>query len=499
MSSYFCAHRDSALLGYFDGVETWTVRTAEIATGDEQSVTELHENLHRRFQNSTPWGMLARLAADVARVGVDQTRMRRLARFCNASARTTHETYASYLSVRGDRDSVLIADDRLYRDYVDRGLAITQGREWSNARFLVDAVLRAAMAPITLLEADRPLSIRLSALATDSSPDARLETLTSIDWSAIDVSDLDDTTPRSRLWALYDEVATRCDDLGLPTMSAAESSAYGRKLNLDLIDTAPAVSARIDRYPIGSAAPPPVARFAEHGRDRIELHTQPHRLEVLDSSAIATSAKHFVRRHPGLGAHVWLTWTRSDALAHQFARPNALEAMDGSVVGLQALDLDIDGVPVVRLAIFDGVQNPNDVARILALRTLVVTTSSTSPDAIGRPEPAMLYIIMDTNPIAELSAILAADRRIRWMRLLVRGERFLHAVVFLTETIPNQVWIALTTGLHCRLIRDWLITLGEDKVHYDPTSFADHTAELDAVIAHVVNAWFEIELGQKRS
>ena len=102
--SYFCAWRGSALLGSFDGVDWSTLRTAAIGGREEHWKTEVHQSLHRRFQNSTPWGMLARVAVDVAVAGVDSQRLLAIARFCHRSAKTVQETYATYLSLAGDRD-----------------------------------------------------------------------------------------------------------------------------------------------------------------------------------------------------------------------------------------------------------------------------------------------------------------------------------------------------------------------------------------------------------
>ena len=116
---------------------------------------QVHQSLHRRFQNSTPWGMLARVQVDVAAAGVDSQRLRAIARSatgtprrCTKPTRPICRSPAILTTPWWPVNSTHIGGSSKMADRsprIDRGLT---------ARLVVDAVARAAMSPAVLGRTD---------------------------------------------------------------------------------------------------------------------------------------------------------------------------------------------------------------------------------------------------------------------------------------------------------------------------------------------------------
>src|SRR5690348_5631998 len=86
--SYWCARSGgSEVLGSYDGLEAWTLYAAALLERDAQVVVSIHERLHHELQHTTPWGLITRFSADLARLGVDPQRLTRLFQFCRGAAR----------------------------------------------------------------------------------------------------------------------------------------------------------------------------------------------------------------------------------------------------------------------------------------------------------------------------------------------------------------------------------------------------------------------------
>lgn len=120
--SYWCARSGAAeILGSYDGLEAWTLYAARVLERDAQAVVSIHERLHHELQHTTPWGLITRFAADLARLDLDAPRLTRLFRFCRAEARTVHETYATLLSTGDDASALRLLDDSAeYRGFYMR-------------------------------------------------------------------------------------------------------------------------------------------------------------------------------------------------------------------------------------------------------------------------------------------------------------------------------------------------------------------------------------------
>lgn len=131
----------------------------ESLTGPAQvSMTEMHEALHHELQRSSGWGLLASGAGILARSGFRRHALREVFLRLVDQSRDSHETYATTLSaiVTGvDAARELLAGNREYLAYLDRGLALVDvdgDWSWQFRGAAVDAVLRVCLRPAVSLD-----------------------------------------------------------------------------------------------------------------------------------------------------------------------------------------------------------------------------------------------------------------------------------------------------------------------------------------------------------
>lgn len=98
-----------ALLGYHDGIGSWTVNVAHDTDGTRQTFVSYHEAAHHRLHSATPWGV-AVLVAGVP----DDKRSVAAARWLEllAGCRVTHEVYATWAAAEqtSNADELLLGN-----------------------------------------------------------------------------------------------------------------------------------------------------------------------------------------------------------------------------------------------------------------------------------------------------------------------------------------------------------------------------------------------------
>ena len=204
----------------------------------------IYRVLHNELQHTTPWGLVTRFAADLARLDVDAQHLTRLFRFCRGEARVVHETYATLLSTGDDQSALdLLGDSADYRGFYDSGLSLTCGLGWEEGRFLADALLRACMAP-QYLAGFRPggfRELRITPLnAFVVRPDAWLAALLDLGpMPAVPPAGLHSSSTPDELGEYFDEVAQILTDRGLPTLRTQAVRALVDALFDDVADLSP--------------------------------------------------------------------------------------------------------------------------------------------------------------------------------------------------------------------------------------------------------------------
>jgi hypothetical protein len=161
---------ERVVLGAHDGLMSWTLRVGAERSEEEQRLVSRHERLHHDLHQSAPWGLA--MAAVAARPGALEGLVWR---WLSEGCRLVHELFATYFSVASDaRFDRYLEDNDEYRAFRDRAAALGAGEaipdRWRN--LVVDALLRAAMAPAALTALDLPAlqSLRLADLDDELLP-----------------------------------------------------------------------------------------------------------------------------------------------------------------------------------------------------------------------------------------------------------------------------------------------------------------------------------------
>ncbi|WP_148616542.1 hypothetical protein [Nocardioides rubriscoriae] len=506
--AYLCARSAGTTLGSYDGLESWTLHASLLTNADEQALVTLHERLHHELQHTTLWGLVGRFAGDLARLGIDPTRIRRLFRFSRDQARMLHETYATTLSVGVEPTwRTSLEDNTDYAAFYDAGVRLAPGRGWASDRFAIDCALRACMSAPALGEAVAVgfARVRIATLAgAESVPDLRMRQLQHLVQGGLTLPNplgLDSVSTSDELAVYFDEVATVLEKHGLPTMHTAEVRSTIDALFEDVAALSPDLRARIELDLRGDRT---LEDVEEHQRERIALHdTGPLPLEIVDVAEFSSRAADFVRHHSDVGMHILLVWARADVLARQFRRPNGLDGIDGYVCALQAAGLSETSEAVARLCIFET-ESPAEVARLFStVKVVCVTTASSLMDAPGAASSKgieTIVAIMDQPVVAQFLHTFKAQARVTWARTALSGDRHLHIFSYLISALPGIVWLQVASEVGRQVTERWLATLGEDKVVASRSAFEPHMPLIDAAVQHVVAAWSVIDQrGGRRS
>ena len=495
--SYWCIAPSSTLLGSYDGLESWTLHAGTLLEPWTQVVVSLHERLHHELQHTTPWGLVTRFAADLARLGVAERQLTRLFRFTRAEARTLHETYATSLSVGDDVDAMrLIEGNPTYRAYYEGGTRLLRGLDWEDGRFLLDAQLRACMSPAALAGVwpGGFSTIRIADLNSPLvRPDARLAAVLPLDVPAVRPDGLGPRSTPDELGGYFDEVAGLLAERGVPTLRTQQVRELVDALFDDVAHLSPELRRRLE---LDTTRTPVDDDLDEHSRERILLHDAgPLPLEVVPMSEIGSRAGDFVRDHDRLGLHVALVWVRADLLSRQFRRPNDLTGRPGFVVAVQATGYDEAGTPVARLGVFET-ESPADVVRAFSMPLVCLTTSASlvdAPETARADGIATMYAVVDLPIAAQLRHTFAQGARITWTRLSLEGGRRLHVFAYSVSALPGIVWLLFTGEAGRHYVTRWFRSLDAGRAVHDPSVFTDREVEIDAAIQHVVSGWWIID------
>lgn len=492
--AYQCAlTRTGGRLGGYDHFGRWTLSEVVLARPD-QAMVSVHERLHHELQHTTPWGLIARFAGDLAfSHHVEPARFGRLFRFCRDAAREVHETYATTLSLGGHPEARgFLEESPAYRAYFDQGMALAGPREWDCGRLVADALLRACMAPAELDGLFRRglRGLRLSELDSPLiRPDARLATLLA---AGVQAPAPHDPSIRSteQLAEYFDRVAEFVDGAGVPTLGADGVEAFLERLFSDIAVLCPELA---DRMELDQVREPIADDMEEHVRELIELRpagTLP--VELVAPQELPTRARQMVQHHEVLGSHVVLAWMRADLLARLFAEPNPwTERGDEHVVALLSPQPEELGEPLVRVCPFE-VDDPGAVIEAFTMPVVCLSTSKSlfdAPDISDAARIRRIFTFVDHRSIADLTGSFGPQAALVWNRGQVLHGRRLTIFVYGTDVLPGIIWFQITGDAGRAYTSRWLDSLGTDKAVRSPEAFADLAPQLDIAVRTVLACW----------
>lgn len=494
-ASFWCVSGGSdGILGAYNHSDEWQLNAAALRRADQVMVS-LHERLHHELQHTTPWGLIARFAKELAEQNIDPDRLRLLFRFCRKQSAQTHETYATTMSlIDAVPGAEFLSESPDYRAYFEQGRRLARAHDWSSGRFVADAILRSCMAPAMLGSAFRGdfVDLRLTDLETDAAcPDRRLATALALELPEFSPADMGKNATPAQLAAFYDEVAHELTRQGLPTLDSGGISAFIEDLFTSIRAISPALA---DRTSLDETREPVSDDMEEHQRETLILQDSgPLPVEIIPPGAMVDRALDLVR-HNELGPHVTLVWLPASQLAAKFARPNGLELRTGSVVVLQAVGRDNLGRRVVRVCPFD-VDDPGPIVQAFQMPVVCITTASSllaAPAVARAGDIGRIFAVVDAPVVASLLTEYASTAKMTWTSGRLDGGRHLKFFVFLLNIFPGVFWLQITGFAGQSYTWAWLESLDPDTATRSPDMFDRLKGEIDAAVHTVVDCWYDL-------
>ena len=485
------------VVGYHDGIDTWTLDLATGIGGSFQSFVSLHERSHQALHETTAWGTamtVLGLGATAARSGAEGG----LWEWMGGGCRETHEQFATLASVESSNEGLNhLSGNFAYLQYYRSACALLEPLTRRVSRVAAaDLMYRMAMSPAWLLD--------------------------------IDLHDLQDVSPSSLPGSTPDEIlvelrAALRDEFTVARLLTAmvENVTYGERWDAvirvfgrhgihlhgwaeyerwlpRIIDQCNKGLGRPIILVDSTAGDPAQGRADSMQRERLTLHSTPLTLRwaPAENPGPSLAPAKFARTHAELGPHVVLAWMHPEVL-----RKQSLGVPDNWTaprLGLFACDRRTD--PSVMLWVDFGDIAPSMVAasiRKTPFTPLLMTTlytlqeSDNSTDFRGWTP---VFISVDTPVVEFLEAALGRGEAFDYWVVGTAGSRYLdHVVVqFNGDSALNFVYTCSVMTSHA--IDAWLA--GKDGVARRPSDAFEHAAALAAYVEHLVGSFWLLELGR---
>lgn len=489
-----CATGDfgHALLGAYDGVESWTIMAGRERSAFEQLLVSLHERKHHELQTSTPWGFLMMVAG---RAAPDRQVVGHLADGC----RQSHELYATYFSVGDDSDfRAMLAGNPTYLGYYKRARRLASSPTGEASARWADATLRAVMAPRALLDLAAADIVELSAadLRQQLLPDVRLRHLERAARSLPMDDELDRIALDSEGMSIYrDEISRILTEAGIDTMTHAEHHAWASRL---IDELTAGRGAHAFQFSLATTAPDDqlLSELDDHGRERIQLHAQKLPLKIVAPVQLPERTQDFARAHSGFGPHCLLVWLRRDLLTRQFDTiDTTMSTNQDTILGLLACDR-ADGEAVARLCPFDV--SPSMLYAVFKnhIRLLFLTTLATivdTPESEDFRGISPVFALID-QPVTEFCLhTMRQGARLSWCVIRVEGGLDLAVFLFENAEIPEMIYLSFATAATRHYLGRWLTGHEGELCQHSHRLVAAHEAAIGALVEHVVAIFWRLD------
>lgn len=481
------------LLGYHDGIDSWTVNVAADEAGAQQTFVSFHEAAHHRLHSATPWGLAVLAAGVPGPDGVIAT-----ARWLEllSACRRAHEIYATWAAAERSESDMFFAKNLLYAGYLRdaRCLAEAISAQPLLAGRGFDLLVRLVMAPAVLGELDlaRLRSSRL-ALERDQMPDQRLAILEGgLEGSALQLALRDALEAPLSSPLELDAVLAALDAMGLETMTFAEQAEWTERIVAELSLEHPG------RYLVVAEGSGNQLTDAldDQQRERIQMHNEPLPLRVVQPDEDGRfPVEDFARSAEGIGKHVWLSWLHPGFLRRQFVTLESTS--DEPLLGLLSCDR-VHGAPHASWFAFPAVP-PGLAARAVASRDVVpllfttLRTLDSTPDDVDFRgfEPA--FVLIDSDLLAFLQRSIEDDEPLIWSVVGSTGGRTIDILVFERAAAPGVLYLYLCSAPTGRLTAAWLLSREGSCVRNDHR-FDGLQSRIWALVEHLIGTLWMFDL-----
>lgn len=486
---------DRPLLGFHDGISSWTLNAAADPEGIRQTFVSHHERAHHQLHAGSAWGtaMLVTGLTDeegtvAAGLWLD------LAQACIE----THEAYATFAAVAQVSNGLdLLLGNYRYLQYMRGAQAIADVFDERVADAGLHLAMHLLMCPRALvgLEPDelrRPDIVKQ--LIDDHAPDKRFALLR---------ARLAGGAVRHELRELLSDVETVVD---VSAVAAVLSRAGVDTPGPDAVNAW--ISGIVDS--LRSAHPSLVtesmgtgdrltALLDDQQRERVQMHHDVlplRRIVPEGDGSFPTSL--FARTAPDLGAHVWLTWLHPGFLQRQFdAGGQALG--DECSLGLLACDrthgdphaswLDWPSVPPGPAAL--SIRRSGKPIKPLLFTTWRSLDNSPDDTDFRGFEPA--FVLIDVNLLAFLQETVNRGGHAKWSIVATSGDRTVDVLALEEQSVSGVISLLVCSSPTGRLVTNWM---GQhpDTFAHDTSTFEALRPELWALTKHLLGTFWIFEL-----
>lgn len=488
---------EHGVLGYHDGVDTWTLDLAGGLGGSLQSFVSLHERSHQALHETTAWGTAMTVLGLAAAPG-GSTTTNRLWEWMGRGCTQTHEQFATLAAVEGSTNGLNhLTGNYTYLQYYRSACALLEPLTHELTRVTAaDLIYRLTMSPAWLLEFD--LNSLLGCEPTwhpGATPDQTLGDLRRALSDQTALTGLLSAVREQRTYGeRWDAAAQVLRTQGIQLHCWAEYEAWLPKI----IDEYNRLPGRAMVLVDSTAGDPSQIRAEAMQRERLTLHAGHLTLKwgTAQTSGQSLTPASFARAHEEMGPHVVLAWLHPEVLRKQsvgvpekWAEPRlGLLACDRRVEPSLLLWVDFDDAPpsIVAASI-----RKTPFAPLLMTTLYTLQASDGSIDFRGW---APVFISIDTPMIEFLQSALDRDDSLSYWVIGTAGSRYLdHVVVqFNEDSALNFVYTC--SVMTSRAVDDWLV--GKESVTRRSADEFTHRGALAAFIEHLIGCFWLIELGR---
>ncbi|MFG1995316.1 hypothetical protein ACGFJ7_35605 [Actinoplanes sp. NPDC048988] len=486
---------DAPLLGYHDGISSWTLNAAADPDGLRQAFVSHHERAHHQLHAGSAWGtamLVTGLADENGQVAADL--WQDLARACLE----THEAYATFAAVAQVRDGldVLVGNLR-YLQYLRRAHVIADVFDNQVADAGLHLIMHLLMTPQALLDLG-PDDLRrpgtVEQLIRDHAPDQRFAALR---------RQLADDALRDSLRELIPaedavmDIGAVCALLTGAGIDTPEPDAVSTWIT-GTIEVLRPMHPGLIAEPLGTSDRL-TSLLDDQQRERVQMHHDVLPLrQIVPADDGSFPVAQFARTAPDLGAHLWLAWLHPGFLRRQFDTGDQALG-EKSSLGLLACDRT-HGDPHASRLTWPSVP-PGPAAHSLRRSGHPVTpllfstwrSLDSTPDGVDFRgfEPA--FVLIDGNVLAFLQKTVASDGQAKWSVVGTSGDRTIDVLAIEEQRVKGVISLLVCSSPTGKLVTNWMRQHPHTFQH-DTGAFQPLRPQLWALTKHLLGTFWIFDL-----